>query len=76
MAESRAEAYRQLGHVQKALELQQQAVSLTPEVSSRWYKLSEFAQASGQQQLAEKALRRAQELAQAESQDKVQESRQ
>jgi Tfp pilus assembly protein PilF len=76
LAESRAEAYRQLGHVQKALELQQQAVSLTPEVSSRWYKLSEFAQASGQQQLAEKALRRAQELAQAESQDKVQESRQ
>ena len=76
LAESRAEAYRQLGHVRKALDLQQQAVWLTPQVSSRWNKLSEFAQASGQQQLAEKALRRAQELAQPDSQDKVQKSRQ
>jgi tetratricopeptide (TPR) repeat protein len=65
--EARAEAYRQLGRGQKALNWQQQAVQLTPAVASRWSKLSELARASGQAQLADEALRRVREIQQSES---------
>jgi len=65
--EARADACRQLGRSQEALNWQQQAVQLTPGVAIRWSRLSELAQADGQTQLAEEAQRRVRELQQSQS---------
>lgn len=62
LADSRAEAHRQLGHTQQAVELQEKATRLTPSVASRWSKLADLAQVAGDQQLAADALRHVQEL--------------
>jgi Tfp pilus assembly protein PilF len=59
IAEGRAEAWRQLGHLPEAIEFQQSALERTPDNPRRWEKLAELYQAAGQSQLAEEARRRA-----------------
>jgi tetratricopeptide (TPR) repeat protein len=62
IAESRAAAYSRIGDLKGAIAQQQLAVKLTPAVQSRWMRLAELLQNSGQTQPAAEAREKAQEL--------------
>jgi tetratricopeptide (TPR) repeat protein len=62
IAESRAAAYLRMGDMKGAIAQQQLAVKLTPAVPSRWMRLADLLQNSGQTQLAAEAREKAQEL--------------
>jgi len=62
IAEGRAAAYSRMGNLKEAIEQQQLAVKLTPAVASRWMRLADLLQSSGQTQAADEAREIAQEL--------------
>ena len=62
IAEGRSEAHRLLGHWTEAIAFQQEATRRTPLVVSRWNRLAELYEATGQMQLAAEARQRAAEL--------------
>ena len=62
IAEGRAAAYARMGKLQDAVEQQQRAVKLTPSVATRWMRLADLLQKSGQTQSAGEAREKAQEL--------------
>jgi tetratricopeptide (TPR) repeat protein len=62
IAEGRSEAHRLLGHWPEAIALQQEATRRTPLVASRWSRLADLYEATGQTQSAAEARRRAAEL--------------
>jgi len=62
IAEGRAAAYSRMGNLKEAIEQQQLAVKLTPAVASRWMRLADLLQSSGQTQAADEARKKAQEL--------------
>lgn len=64
IAEGNSEAHRLLGHWPEAIAFQQEATRRTPSVVSRWNRLADLYEATGQMQLAVEARQRA-----AESQD-------
>jgi tetratricopeptide (TPR) repeat protein len=59
IAEGRAEAHRLLGQWNEAIAFQQEATQRTPLVVSRWNRLAELYDATGQTQLGAEARRRA-----------------
>ncbi len=63
IAEGRSEAHRLLGHWTEAIAFQQEATRRTPLVVSRWNRLADLYQATGQMQLADEARQHAAELA-------------
>ena len=62
VAEGRAEIYRQRNDLAQAVSLQQEAVRQTPQVASRWKKLSELAAQTNQTELATQAAAKSEEL--------------
>ena len=62
IAEGRAAAYSRMGKLKDAIEQQELAVKLTPAVPSRWMRLADLLQSSGQTQAAAEAREKAQEL--------------
>jgi tetratricopeptide (TPR) repeat protein len=62
IAEGRAAAYSRIGDLNAAIEQQQLAVKLTPAVASRWMRLADLLQSSGQTQPAAEAREKAQGL--------------
>jgi tetratricopeptide (TPR) repeat protein len=62
IAEGSSEAHRLLGHWTEAIAFQQEATRRTPLVVSRWNKLADLYEATGQMQLAAEARQRAAEL--------------
>ena len=62
VAEGRAEVNRQRGALAQAIQQQQEAVRQTPQVASRWKKLSELAAQAHQMELATEAATKAEEL--------------
>lgn len=62
LAEGRAEAWRRLTDLTRAIDFQRQALRWTPGAASRWSKLADLYTQAGQGQLAEQARRRSQEL--------------
>jgi tetratricopeptide (TPR) repeat protein len=62
IAEGRAAAYSRMGSWEDAIEQQRLAVKLTPAVASRWMRLADLLQSSGQTQAAAEAREKAQEL--------------
>ena len=62
IAEGRSEAHRLLGHWPEAIGLQQEAARRTPLVASRWNRLADLYEATGQKQLAAEARQRGVEL--------------
>jgi tetratricopeptide (TPR) repeat protein len=62
IAEGRAAAYSRMGSLKDAIEQQRLAVKLTPAVASRWMRLADLLQSSGQTQAAAEAREKAQEL--------------
>ena len=59
IAEGRAEAYRQLGDWQHALDFQRDAIQRTPDMARLWEELANIYSAMGQNDLADKARQRA-----------------
>jgi tetratricopeptide (TPR) repeat protein len=55
VAQGRAEAWRQLGQMNRAVEFQRIAIQRTPQNASRWMKLAEIYEDAGQSQLAQQA---------------------
>ena len=62
IAEGRAAAYSRMGNLKDAIEQQQLSVRLTPSVPSRWMRLADLLQNSGQTQAADEAREKAQTL--------------
>ena len=62
IAEGRAAAYSRMGSLKDAIEQQQLAVKLTHAVASRWMRLADLLESSGQTQAADEAREKAQEL--------------
>jgi tetratricopeptide (TPR) repeat protein len=62
IAEGRAAAYSRMGDLKAAITQQQRAVNLTPTVASRWMRLADLLQRSGQPEAAADARKKAQEL--------------
>jgi tetratricopeptide (TPR) repeat protein len=62
IAEGRAAAYSRMGDLKAAITQQQRAVNLTPTVASRWMRLADLLQSSGQPEAAADARKKAQEL--------------
>jgi len=62
IAEGNSEAQRLLGHWTEAVTFQQDATQRTPLVASRWSRLADLYQATGQAQLATEARQHAAEL--------------
>jgi len=61
IAEGNSEAQGLLGHLSEAIAFQQEATRKTPAVASRWNRLADLYQATGQMQLAAEARQRAAE---------------
>ncbi|MGO9404050.1 MAG: hypothetical protein ACLPVW_11335 [Terriglobales bacterium] len=59
IAEGNSEAHRLLGHLTEAITFQQEAARTTPLVVSRWNKLADLYEATGQMHLAAEARQRA-----------------
>jgi tetratricopeptide (TPR) repeat protein len=62
IADGRADAHRMLYHLPQAIEYEQKSVHLNPGVASRWDKLADLLEASGQLDLSRQARQRALEL--------------
>ncbi len=62
LADGRAEAYKRLGDLKRAVESAQVSVQWSPASANRWNKLADLYQASGQEQLAQQARMRAHDL--------------
>jgi tetratricopeptide (TPR) repeat protein len=62
IADGRADAHRMLAHLPQAIEYERKAVRLNPGVASRWNKLADLLEATGQLDLSQQARQRAFEL--------------
>lgn len=64
LAQGRAEAWRQLGDLNKAITHQEAAVRATPGAQKRWVDLARLYQAAGRSAEAQRAMQQAQQLSQ------------
>jgi tetratricopeptide (TPR) repeat protein len=62
LADGRADAQRMLSHLPQAIEFEQESVRLDPGVASRWNKLADLLEATGQMDRSRQARQRALEL--------------